>query len=100
MPRPTAAPLVLSAGMALLALGLMTSNSFLLAGVVVLGIGLALWVGQLLPGRGHVHVRSRRHGRHRAKASSSSIPLRCDFSGWNCAPITLSRPTRVAKMPS
>ncbi len=44
--------------------------------------------------QGHAH---RGHGRHRAKASSRSIPARCDFSGWNCAPITLSRPTSVGK---
>ena len=47
----------------------------------------------------HVHQRDgRRHGVHRTKASSRAWPAACDFSGWNCAPSTLSRPTMVGKV--
>src|SRR5437899_1153401 len=55
MPKPTAAPLVLSAGMALMAAGLVLGVGFLVVGAVVLGVGLAMWVGNLLPGQGHMH---------------------------------------------
>src|SRR4051812_8608177 len=54
MPRPTAAPLVLSLGLALLAAGVVTSPAFLLVGASVLVVGLGTWVAELLPGRGHV----------------------------------------------
>jgi hypothetical protein len=55
MPRPTVAPLVLCVGMALLASGAILGLGFLLVGVAVLVVGLGLWIGQLLPGRGHFH---------------------------------------------
>src|SRR5436190_7193804 len=55
MPRPTIAPLVVSLGMALFATGVAFGLSFLIAGIVLLAFGLALWSGQLLPGRGHIH---------------------------------------------
>src|SRR4051794_16656805 len=55
LPGPTSAPLVLSLGMALLAGGVVTGPLILLVGGVVLGVGLGLWVAELLPGRGHVH---------------------------------------------
>jgi hypothetical protein len=55
VPRPTAAPLVLAAGLAVLAAGVALGTAFLLVGAVVLISGVAVWVGQLLPGRGHVH---------------------------------------------
>jgi uncharacterized membrane protein YagU involved in acid resistance len=54
LPRPTVAPLVLSLGMALIAAGVATGPAFLVVGAVVLACGLASWVGELLPGRGHV----------------------------------------------
>ena len=53
LPRPTAAPLVLSLGLALLAAGAMFGWGFALIGAVVLLTGLGLWVADLLPGRGH-----------------------------------------------
>jgi hypothetical protein len=53
MPKPTAAPLVLAAGIALAAMGVATSVAFLFVGVVVFVIGLGMWITQLLPGRGH-----------------------------------------------
>jgi uncharacterized membrane protein YagU involved in acid resistance len=55
MPRPTAAPLVLSVGLLLLAVGAVVSVAFMVVGGGLFLIGLGLWIGQLLPGRGHVH---------------------------------------------
>ncbi len=55
MPRPTAAPLVLALGLTLLAAGVPFGLGFLVAGFVVVAVGLGLWIAQLLPGRGHVH---------------------------------------------
>jgi hypothetical protein len=54
MPRPTAAPLVLAAGIALAAMGVATSLAFLFVGVIVFVVGLGMWIAQLLPGRGHL----------------------------------------------
>ena len=54
MPRPTAAPLVLAAGIALLAAGVAFGMGFLVVGAVVVVTGLGRWIGQLLPARGHV----------------------------------------------
>jgi len=55
MPRPTAAPLVLSLGLVLLAAGAALGLAFLVAGALVLVTGLGLWVAALLPGQGHIH---------------------------------------------
>jgi len=55
MPRPTAAPLVLALGLTLLAAGVALGAGFLVVGAVVIVAGLATWIVQLLPGRGHVH---------------------------------------------
>jgi hypothetical protein len=54
MPRPTVAPLVLALGMALVAAGVAFGPAFLVVGALVLVAGLGIWIGQLLPGRGHV----------------------------------------------
>jgi small basic protein len=54
MPSPTAAPIVLSTGLALAAAGLATNYSLSVVGVVVAAIGIAMWLAELLPGRGHV----------------------------------------------
>src|SRR5437868_2801008 len=53
VPRPTAWPMVLSLGVALLAAGVATSPAFLVLGGLIFVAGLAGWVGGLLPGRGH-----------------------------------------------
>jgi uncharacterized membrane protein YagU involved in acid resistance len=53
-PRPTAAPLVLALGLALLAVGVPFGVGFLVVGFVVVVAALSLWIAQLLPGRGHV----------------------------------------------
>jgi len=55
MPRPTVAPLVLSLGISLLLTGVATSSAFLCIGGVLFVVGLGMWIGQLLPGRGHCH---------------------------------------------
>jgi hypothetical protein len=51
-PRPTAAPLVLAAGLTLLAAGLLTSLAFTALGAALVVVGLAGWIRQLLPGAG------------------------------------------------
>ncbi len=56
-PRPTIAPFVLVAGLSLAAAGLAFDTVFFLAaGALVFLVGLVGWIGQLLPGRGHVHL--------------------------------------------
>ena len=55
MPGPTAAPLVLALGLTLLAAGVVLGMTFLLVGAAVFVAGLGIWVGHLLPGRGHIH---------------------------------------------
>ncbi len=55
MPRPNAWPMVLSLGVLLVAAGVVMSPGFIPVGLVILVAGLAGWIGQLLPGRGHVH---------------------------------------------
>ncbi len=55
LPAPTAAPLVLGLGIALVGVGLATSLGFVVVGVVVLLFGVGGWIGQLLSAEGHVH---------------------------------------------
>jgi hypothetical protein len=55
LPRPTIAPLVLALGAALLASGMLFGPAFLIVGGVIAVVGLGMWVGEMLPGRGHVH---------------------------------------------
>ncbi len=55
MPRPTAWPLVVALGVALALAGVATSPAILAVGAVILLAGIAGWVGQLLPGQGHIH---------------------------------------------
>jgi len=55
LPGPTAAPLVLSLGLAVLAAGVVTSLALLVVGGLILGVGLGFWIAELLPGHGHVH---------------------------------------------
>jgi hypothetical protein len=54
VPRPTAAPMILSVGLVVLAAGTVTSLAFVIIGAGLFFIGLGTWVAQLLPGRGHV----------------------------------------------
>jgi hypothetical protein len=55
MPRPTAAPMILALGMVLLAAGAPFGVAFMIVGALVLMAGLGIWIGQLLPGRGHCY---------------------------------------------
>jgi hypothetical protein len=55
LPAPTAWPLVLAVGIALVAAGVVLSIGFLIAGGVVFAIGLCGWIGELRTGHGHVH---------------------------------------------
>jgi hypothetical protein len=55
MPKPTAAPLVLATGVALLAAGIVLGTAMTVVGIVLLFIGLGIWVANLLPGKGHFH---------------------------------------------
>src|SRR5262245_29772591 len=55
MPAPTVWPLVLGLGIALAAVGLATSYGFVAVGAIVFVVGLWGWIGQLMPGMGHVH---------------------------------------------
>lgn len=53
MPKPTVAPLVLAFAIVLAAMGVATSLAFAFVGGILFVVGLGMWVGQLLPGRGH-----------------------------------------------
>jgi len=55
MPRATAWPIVLALGITLLGGGLATSPALSVVGAVLFVFGLVGWIGQLLPGRGHMH---------------------------------------------
>jgi hypothetical protein len=55
MPRPTAAPLVLAFGLTALGAGVALGLLFIVVGAILLVVALSIWIGQLLPGRGHVH---------------------------------------------
>ena len=61
MPRPTAAPLILATGIAMIGAGFALSYAMAAVGAVVLAAGLATWIGFFAPGRGHFHeARSQR----------------------------------------
>src|SRR5262245_17326225 len=53
MPRPTVAPLMVALGLILLAASAPFGPAFVLAGAAILVTALGIWVGELLPGRGH-----------------------------------------------
>jgi len=55
LPAPTAAPIILSVGMVVLASGVVMGPAFFVVGALTIVVGLAAWISQLLPGRGHVH---------------------------------------------
>ena len=55
MPRSTAWPMVLALGITLLGAGLATSLALSVVGAVLFVFGLGGWIGQLLPGQGHMH---------------------------------------------
>ena len=53
VPRPTAAPIVLAAGIAMIAAGVPFGLAFVVVGTVVALVGLGQWIANLLPSRGH-----------------------------------------------
>jgi hypothetical protein len=55
MPRPTAWPFVVALGLAFMLGGWALSYTILIVGAVILLAGLVGWIGQLLPGQGHLH---------------------------------------------
>jgi hypothetical protein len=55
MPRPNVWPMVLSLGIVLTAAGVAMSPAFFVVGGVLFAVGLAGWISELLPGRGHEH---------------------------------------------
>jgi hypothetical protein len=55
MPRPTIAPMALALGMVLLAAGAPLGLPFSIVGAFIFVTGLSIWVGELLPGRGHCY---------------------------------------------
>jgi hypothetical protein len=54
MPAPTVWPMVLALGVALVAGGLVTDTLYCALGGLLIAVGCAGWVGQLLPGHGEV----------------------------------------------
>jgi hypothetical protein len=64
MPRPTAAPLVLAAGLTFLGAGVALGLLFLLVGAVLLVAALSMWIAELLPGHGHAHEPLAEPARH------------------------------------
>ena len=57
MPARTAAPLVLSLGIALVAAGVVLNPGMSIVGIVLVLAGTGRWIEQLLPGRGHELVK-------------------------------------------
>ncbi len=55
MPRRTVWPLVLSLGVSLLLVGVITHWLLFLVGLILMLFGVGGWIGQLMPGVGHVH---------------------------------------------
>jgi hypothetical protein len=55
VPQPTAAPIVVSLGLALCGAGLAMGLILLFAGAAMLLVGVGMWLGQLIPGHGHAH---------------------------------------------
>jgi uncharacterized membrane protein YagU involved in acid resistance len=55
MPRPTAAPMIMALGLVLLGAGVALNLALSVVGAAIFVAGLAFWIGDLLPGRGHFH---------------------------------------------
>ena len=55
MPLATAWPIVLAVGISLLGAGFVLSPVISIVGAVLFVFGLGGWIGQLLPGQGHMH---------------------------------------------
>jgi hypothetical protein len=55
MPRPTAGPMIMSVGIALVCAGAALGVALSVAGAFLLITGLTMWIRDLMPGRGHFH---------------------------------------------
>jgi hypothetical protein len=55
MPQATVWPIVMALGITMLGAGWATNLLLSVVGAVLFVLGLAGWIGQLLPGRGHLH---------------------------------------------
>ncbi len=75
MPAPSAAPLVLSLGITLVAAGAAMSPAFAVVGVALIVAGLARWIAQLRPGRGHIFVRAGEEGFQPRPVSPTAFPV-------------------------
>src|SRR5262249_16265106 len=53
MPRSTAGPMIVGASIVLLCAGIALSPALSIVGAIIFAVGLATWIGQLLPGGGH-----------------------------------------------
>src|SRR5271156_4318676 len=56
VPRTTIAPLTVALGLAMIAAGVITSLAFVMVGISIVVAGVGLWISNLLPGSGHVHI--------------------------------------------
>lgn len=56
LPLPTAAPIVLATGIVLLFAGIAMSYAMSAVGAILIVVGLRVWIGHLLPGRGHFQI--------------------------------------------
>ena len=85
MPRPTVAPLVLAAGVSLLGAGIVFGLALMIVGAVILAVGLGIWIGNLLPGQGHIHE-PRAPAEHRAQPPTATAgaveQLRAGMPGY------------------
>src|SRR5262245_27901489 len=78
LPRPTAAQLVLAAGVVLMVAGLARGWARWIAGGVVFAAALGTGIGHLLPGRGHFHEeRVGRDERRKAIAPAPGTARHC-----------------------
>jgi hypothetical protein len=85
MPRPTAAPLVLSVGVAVLGAGIVFGPLFIIVGLFLFAVGLGGWVRQLLPGVGHFHeafVAPEHRAQPVAPVPGAVTPLRPGVPGY------------------
>ena len=79
LPAPTAWPLVLGLGIALVGAGLATNLGFLVVGGFVFFFSLGGWIGQLMSSTGH--VREPRIGVNRRPIPTAAAPAPWKHSG-------------------
>jgi hypothetical protein len=75
MPRPTVWPLVLAIGVGLMAVGIVTQFALSIVGALLLFVGLAGWIAQNLPGRGHMHEKLVEPAQRAVETTAESGPV-------------------------